>query len=427
MQMVLRTIFLLFIAGFCSCNKEIDNSDPVIDFLAPEVNLITDADQLSITVRVYDESDLQSVKIGIVDENFIPVVQPQWFYPQKNDTLISLNISLMSLVNGRYFVLAQAFDGENTRRKYLPFAFAGALVLQPEIFVSTNGAGEFSVWKVNPLMTEASLVFTAPGSLKALISGGQNGLIYLVSDAPSRIRTLDCKSGEVAWEKQAAMPWPEYTSVFFAGDALLACDKNGIMAAYHHATGADITVTPAAPNTLTSALFADETYIFAAQHLQQSQQQVLSFIYRQSLQPFRSYHLESGVLAVMEGTTQSNVLVVRQANGEALFDLFDKGTGLYDESAFALSQSIGCVIKYNPDAVLLMTPDRIGLYSLTNHQFSVLITGQDLRDVTDGSAMDLGFIIADGKHLYAEANQNGLTFGEVIGKLTIGYSKKPAQ
>lgn len=427
MQMVLRTIFLLFIAGFCSCNKEIDSSDPVIDFLAPEVNLITDADQLAITVSVYDESDLQSIKIGIVDENFIPVVQPHWFYPQKNDTLISMDISLMSLTNGKYYVLAQAFDGENTRRKYLPFTFAGAHTLQPDIFVSTNGAGEFSVWKVNPMMTAAGLFFKAPGNLNALISGGQNGLIYLVSDAPSRIRALDCNSGEVAWEKQAAMPWPEYTSVYFAGDALLACDKNGIMAAYHPETGTDVNITPASANTHTSAMFADETYIFAAQQLLQSQQQVLSFIYRQSLQQFRSYHLESGVLAVMEGNTRSNVLVVRQADGEALFDLFDKGTGLYDESAFALSQPIGCVIKHSPDAVLLMTSDRIMLYSLANHQFTELTTALDFRDVADGSALDLGFIIADGKRLYAEANQNGLTFREIIGKLTIGYSKKPAQ
>lgn len=248
-----------------SCERESDSVPPVVEYLAPEpLSLISLPDTLTVKANITDDKVLKLVVLNLLNENKIPCVMGQYYYPETKDFLLNSIIPLedKGLKSGLYEIQIVAFDGENTNFEYreielreIQLAIDGYIVLTAPLGFTTN------VFRLNnDFSADTQLVIPETFHLCGIHSSWQE--FFFVTGEPSVITAYDPESFQVMWEVHAAPPRPEFTGIFPDADLLFATANGdaGIISG----TGNIILRTPVYPDMTITHIAADENYIYTA-------------------------------------------------------------------------------------------------------------------------------------------------------------------
>ena len=166
--------FVLFI--FLGCKKEKDEVSPTIVLTSPtENNFFNVGEFIGVKGKVTDDNNIEYVKINLLDENYISVLDETAFYPQNKEYTINygLEINNLKLPSGIYYLNVKASDGENSKSYFIKINLFEIPLALKKIFV----VGMNSIDSVVGLNTFPANNFSGD-YLNAEVSGYNNQLVF---------------------------------------------------------------------------------------------------------------------------------------------------------------------------------------------------------------------------------------------------------
>jgi hypothetical protein len=257
--------FLVLILVTWGCDREEDTSDPVIEYIEPEaLSVINMPENLLVKAHITDDRRLDMVVLNLLNEDKIPCVMGQYFYPGNRDFNLSASIVLedKELKTGKYEIQIVASDGTNIKFQYreilikeIPEYLYGYIALTAPLSFKTN------LYRLDPNF-EADTQFVIPDTYH--LSGVHSTWdeFYFVSDEPSVITAYDVFSLQPGWEIDAVPPRTLFTDIYVDKE-LLFSTANGD-AAIVSKYGSVVVRTPVYPEMTMQCLSADENYIYAS-------------------------------------------------------------------------------------------------------------------------------------------------------------------
>ncbi|MDP3461902.1 MAG: hypothetical protein Q8S18_03830 [Bacteroidales bacterium] len=425
MQVRALTMMLFFLTFLLSCKKEGDAVSPVVEFLEPESGHVYYEKSIAFKVRVSDNNNLQRVKLGIVDLNHVPVIQGVELYPGVNDTIIEFSFDATGITIQDVLLYVHATDGPNTKNKYLQAFIETNIDGHFEILIGEKSGDVFNLHRLEYGSSQAEKLLTIPSSIVKMLSGGTSGIFYLITDYPSRLQARLFPEGNLLWEFVAPMPDAEFTDFHLHGDKIVVVEKSGRFRMFHALTGATVEVNQLNEGKIPSNIFMDEDYVFLAQRSNITQPQVLSLFYTNTLQLFRSFHLDMGIVGILTGTDNYNIILVHQNEGEVSFSTFNKSTlqtSLIGQLQFSKIQNIS---KISTQELLLTGENQVAVWNLNPGQLSVIASGDGFLDALKQNPDSGIYYYAKGSNLYSTNSDNMIHFqGTPTMLLNVFYKDK---
>lgn len=249
---------------FCSCNNNIDTSDPRIKFISPaEDYLVNIPDTIDIEVEISDDRVIKTVAVSVVDENKIPLVQAKYYTPNTNHFYLQTSFELTdkSLDSGPYQILVSAFDGENSKDKYRTIIL-NEIPARIDAYIALIGQFDFktTILRLDPLYEiDTQFVFPHRYSLSAI--HGLWEAFFFITDEPAYLYSFDPLDFEIEWNIGADPPGAQFTAVV-ADQELIFSTANGDVAICGEDGNITIRTVPYDSKTI-NCLAADDKYIYA--------------------------------------------------------------------------------------------------------------------------------------------------------------------
>lgn len=410
MQVHKLTIIMFFFIFLLSCVKEGETLSPVIEFLEPEKGHVYQNGYVTFKVRVFDNNKLQRVKLGIVDLNHIPVIQGTEINPGVNDTIIEFTFDTQAITHQEVLLFIQATDGLNTKNKYLQVFIQPNINGHFEVLIGEDSGDGFRFYRLEYGSNQPDQFLTLPYTIVKMLSDGTTGIFYLMTDYPSRLQARVFPNGDLLWEFVAPMPETEFIDFQLHADKVVVVEKSGSFRMFHAITGATIEVNQQNEGSYPSNVFLDADYIFLAQRPTMTQPQVLSLFYPQTAQLFRSYHIDIGIVGILTGTDNSNIILVHQNEGVVSFKTFSKTsfqTTTLGQLEFSNLQHITNISNQD---LLITGESQVALWNLNSGQLTVIAAGEGFRDALKQNSDSDIYYYTRGTNMYSTDFDDPISF-----------------
>ncbi|MCD4745629.1 MAG: hypothetical protein K8R58_04965 [Bacteroidales bacterium] len=247
-----------------SCKKDKDTLDPVISFYSPfDSQQFSVSDTILIEAKVADDKIIENIKVVLVNENFIPVLNAIYITPTSNTYNISMIYPLYDLYmeSGIYYVLIRAFDGTNSKNQYqkilldeIPQQIDGVIVL------TQAKSHDIEVLKLDSSFAFNSLFFIDGDYSASAVSSRYNQL-YVTGHYHLSLKAFDLKNYEVDWfvEPFINPPYYDYDCLYYS-DFLYVSFYNYYIKAYD-SNGSDRFSATLSYDELPSKIFRHNDYV----------------------------------------------------------------------------------------------------------------------------------------------------------------------
>jgi len=117
---------LLIAMSLEACSKK-EDAPPEIVVLSPdELQAFVAGDSIPVIANIHHSSEITSVKVSLLNSEYITVVQPRYFYPGNSSFILDILFATdISLTSGAYNLLISATGSENTRNTYVSLMISG--------------------------------------------------------------------------------------------------------------------------------------------------------------------------------------------------------------------------------------------------------------------------------------------------------------
>lgn len=200
------------------CRKEAANEKPHISILSPAGDAsVSIPDTLLVTVAATDDIGLERVAIGLLDQNYIPVI-PGTSVPASGTSAtvtLALPITSEQLASGVYKLMATASDGSLVGRDWHDLHITAAPLRLQAVFTVTEPApGTLSLFR-----TDSTGQTTVAGSWPmdfagaAVSSSAQR--VFVAGSVTGNLKALAPDGQSLVWDRPNLAPpgFPWFTSV----------------------------------------------------------------------------------------------------------------------------------------------------------------------------------------------------------------------
>jgi hypothetical protein len=404
MQLRSVAIFMFFVVILCGCKKEEDMQSPVIEYIFPSQGHRYDDDIVSLKVRIQDNKQLKYVKIGLVNADYIPLVQSVSLLTYTNDTTIEYSFFLSGIASG-FKLFVQASDGVNTKNKYLNVSKNTSSNGQYELFFIEDNGYSSGMRRLSSSGNGAHMLALIDRKIVLATGGGRSGQVYLLTDFPSVIRAQNFSNGSLLWEYAAPMPETEINHMFVHNDKLLVGEKSGILRLVNAIGGQNVAVNQSNMDNEPLLLMMDDDLVYSWQRSKISQQKTLGLFYQGTLSHFRSIHVDDGLIGIFPGTNNDVILLHYMNNVLKVNRLYKINQNVDFLFELELSDLIRARSLGNNE-ILLIHSSQLSRLNITNGSVTKLI---EHPDITDGLLFGGGYCFVSGKSIHFQ-NNDSLTF-----------------
>jgi hypothetical protein len=403
MQLRFAALSLFFIVLFAGCEKEEDMQSPIIEYLYPSSGHRYDDNFVRFKVRIKDNKQLKYVKMGLVNADYIPLIQSVAFMTSTNDTTIEYTFFLEGNANG-FKLFVQASDGVNSKNKYLDVYKNTGSNGQYEVFFIEESSYSSGLRRLNSI-SGAHMLAIINRKIVQATPGGRTGMIYLLTDFPSVVRAYLFSNGSLVWEYAAPMPETIINDVYFHNDKLLVAEKSGILRLMNAVNGQNIAVNQNNMENEPLLLMMDDDYIYSWQQSKLSQQKTLGLFYSGTLSLFRSVHVDEGLIGIFPDTN-NNVILVHKINNTLRINRLNKINQTvhflfeFEGSDLIRAKSLG------DNDILLVYNTHLSRLNVTNGSVTKLI---EHPHISDGLLHGGQYYFSSGQSIYFQ-NNDFLTF-----------------
>jgi hypothetical protein len=315
MQIKAKISLFFFLILLFACRKNSDEIFPQIIFLSPSEGHVFDGDSIRFSVHVMDNSNLASVRLGLLNENKISVVTPLYIVPQKNDTTIEVVFSKdAALKAGTYFLHVQASDGVNVKNQYREVKLLRNDISNVDALLVRRNSGMSKIWKMHSISGAVSPLMQVDYEIEALLSVAETRKLYLMTKFPSELQAWNQGGNELFWTISSSFPHKNFTALSAKNSHLLIAEKAGFIKKIHGNTGQIMLTTLMQVDTIAYDLIETDNHIFAAQKLSDNRH-ILSVYYGATGTLSRKELLEAELSGMFEMPDKRILLVLKHPNG----------------------------------------------------------------------------------------------------------------
>lgn len=265
----LRAISFIFalVALLYGCKKDEDTLAPVVDIIAPYDNQsFAVYDTLSISAKVSDDVQLQSLYAVLVNEQLIPVETAVNISVSGKDMTVlqPYIIDNIHLVSGTYYIKISASDGTNETNVYRKISLTAAPRQRKGFYLISGNSTNTSVdYLSEGFAITPKLSLSGDYSAAAINSYYQD--LYTVGAYTGSINAIDLESHQVKWSVQGtAGSAPDFTEIYNDGNYTYVSFYNGTIKGYDQ-NGTEKFTAALAQNFYPLKTFHHDDYLLSEQ------------------------------------------------------------------------------------------------------------------------------------------------------------------
>ena len=215
LEILLILVFILHISLLTSCKKETDTQHPVIKYISPhELQEFNVLDTISIEANITDDNIITSVKVGLVDNNFNPVLPSVFVYPNSADYKLDIEYPVNDpyLETGEYYVQVRAEDGTSFKNQYqLIFIKGIPRELDKVIVVTQGGFNKIKIFEIDK-SDNLNPLFEINGDYSDSEINSRYQQLYISGRELINLTAYDLITQKSDWEKEVFPPIPMHNN-----------------------------------------------------------------------------------------------------------------------------------------------------------------------------------------------------------------------
>ncbi len=370
-------ILLIFGIAIISCNDNTGNHIPVIEITSPfEGQEYFIPDTIDVQAFISGDLVLKSVKIGLVNEQFVSVAPIIYLFPESTsyDLEIEFPIPATTIETGNYYLYIMAENDNDFKNKYQRIHINGLpRVLEKIIVLTKKDVLTIEVSSIDPELN-TNLLFEINGDYASSETDSKNRQLYVAGLNTFDIQVYHLETNEIEWQKDAFPPLPVHLSDCFYFDGDLYASYSSFFIYGFRYSGVTIFNTTLLESILPSRIMKFGDYLLA-----DLQSKTGGFTY------LATYYILTGVekqrlqtnykVVDFYDTDENKALVIGNQNGEGVIWLFEESSN----TQIFLKNVPGKVItsvNISQDEYLVQAENRVLFYSLKNNILTEVLEGQ---------------------------------------------------
>lgn len=395
-QLYPGAFWILFVILLIACQKESNNSIPVVIFISPQgesPDFNREGEQITFSIK--DDQFIKQARIGWVNKDFVPLNNPEWIEINSRDTIINYWLNAADLPPGKAFIQIRVDDGEHTKLKYQAVNISeGQGAGQRIVFGYNNSENGFlSSYDTTSILLKRFLVTSYP--LNRIEGSVHNDLIALLSENLSLVEIWSGRDSMALWRMEASFPEPKFSDWYLDGQAILLSDFNGNLRLYHFRTGLTQVTAKLETAYRVSSVAFDNEYIYAAVRDLQTDKKWLYLYFRISGSFYKRFELDLlpvDMIAVAEDHKLFLFAFDNLTTHIIYFNLNNENFVL--ENSIPNFQLSGHVIRQN-DNYFLYDSHTIQLWSSSSNTINLIAKGSNINGVATFDSGDFVFYLDD--------------------------------
>ncbi|MDD3636792.1 MAG: hypothetical protein PHN50_04305 [Bacteroidales bacterium] len=397
MQHYHKAFWILLVIVLIACRKESDNRIPVVSFLYPQGELPEfQREGENIVFNIKDDQKIEQARIGWVNEDFIPLNNPEWIEVNSFDTTIHYWLTANDIQAGFAYIQIRVDDGEHTKLKYQAVNISEGPALTEKVIFGYNAQQHALLFSLDTAQLVAKGVLKTTSPLARIEGNGQDDLLALLSQDLSVVEVWSVKDSMLLWQKQAPFPEPKYSDWHLTEDAILLADYNSNLWLYHIRTGLVQVSASIDPAYRIKSVTFDQDFLYAAVHNWQADQKWLYVFYKVSGAFYKRYALNFLPLDLIPAGKNNQILMFSSDGLSTNISLFDLDTEVITLKKSISSFQFFAPVFHKNDNFYLHNDEMLKHWSFNTNSITNLATSQHIKGVAaNGSGRFVFYLDGD--------------------------------
>lgn len=381
MKILFQIIAILFIYNIISsCSKHDELSEVSIEIIAPNKgDAIQLPDNVQVELIATSNKPIEYIRISIDNKNLTPLSDRIFIYPTGSNYSGTVDLFLETLPEivrvPPYLIHIAINDFSEVHHFYQEIN----LVMEEVRFKGLLSCEERSVvgLTINLYNDQNNLLNSLQIDGNFLASTADNNSNYFLStNTPELVRGIDMQEGEIIWQKDPQLPYPETSHMYIDGSSLYLSTAIGRIVGVRANDGSQFFTTLVKPDTIPNHLTATEKFLFASCSMRKSNNLIWTSYYKETGSNYYQYPTEFETVSLFpDGNDKAIIFCNKDDIGNiVLFDIESNQI----ESSFQLNDiKINKVDRVDPFRYFISNNNSVFLFDLTDNSIHVVYESSD--------------------------------------------------
>ncbi len=213
-----------------SCKKKVEVRPPVIEILSPaENNLFTLPKIIIVKLHIISEQALSVVRISIDNQDQIPISVPVFLYPEADefDFEVEINLDQIPEETIETYLYVKAESSGGVAKEFLQLQFEGPYLISKGFYLITSPTlNQTNIQYFDTAFSNVNFIDLPKEFNDAAVSSKED-MLFVSTKTPGKLQAYHHQDSELAWEKEAQMPFPELYSLNLSEPIIYTGTENG--------------------------------------------------------------------------------------------------------------------------------------------------------------------------------------------------------
>ncbi len=378
--------------GFCflillwSCKKDTDTQSPSIVINAPGVNAsFSVMDSMHLNIQVSDNTLVKWIKVSLVNENRIPVVNELDFQPNAAIFIVDkwYGIHNVSLNTGIYYLSVMASDGVNQTSSYHPVYITGIPQKLMGIIGITKNLNQIHIIKADSASLQQNLV-TSNSDLIVSAVNSNCQLLFWGGKYSLPLAAFDLAQQQNQWtlSNQASPPFPYFENLYLAPNNLLYISfNNGDLKGFTSSGSQVFTASSIETNWIPTITFLHGSYLICDKKSMLGQQDKVCVYTLSTGYLLQQLPLNAFSTVGMATKAPNFVYLIGNENAVGAIKLYSIVNNSFANVATAFNQAITRVEVLDQTHLLIAGTNDVFVFDMISESLNAIITGKTARQI----------------------------------------------
>lgn len=363
--------FLLF-----SCSKDEDSIVPQIIINEPyELMNFNVLDTVKIRANIYDDKNIKSVEIEIVNTDYLPISNKYSYQPNNKDFFIYEEIALdnIQLKSGTYYLKIRAFDGFNEKHLYRAIIISGVQrKFKSIITINKNNETSFTIYAIDSSQKQ---LFTYDRAYNFSAINHDFQQLYICGRVNGKLNAYNLIDNSLAWEIEADNnpPTPSFENLYFKNNILYLSGYLSYITGFNRFSNimySSATTT----NYFPVKTLKTNNYLIAEKKSKTSDLRLLSIYYTPTGYLKNSTYLSFSINSMFEKDNDEIIVFGNNQQNQSVLYWFNTENQTFYSPHSISSEQLNDVARIDQFNFLILTTSKIYWYQIQSNSLTPLIS-----------------------------------------------------
>jgi len=372
---------LLLTLIIISCNKDTKKTDPLVEIFSPEHKqpfLLPDT--INIKFGVTCETEIEYVKVSIVNKNMIPISEQEFLYPETSNyngnIYLSVNLLTESVNSSPFYVKITVSNFSQVNQTYREIDLMNNKIKYDGCFlIGKNGINTSNISYFNNQYQKIYSTDIVGNYTDSDISINSN-MMYLITNTPDKAIAIDCENGETTWTKDPQLPYPQFNRVLVNNNIVYFSTAIGRIIGLTDNEGIQIFNTLVLPDSIPVNLCITDDFLIADTKLRNSGSRVWVTYYIHTGSKYQMFPTNNETVKIFN-FENNNVVVFCNNNSTGQIIIYNAETNIIENNLIINNIEIQQSCKINKTNFLFSSTNKLYHFDLINQSYTKIMETED--------------------------------------------------